>query len=83
MPKQLSDLTEHAVCLDCGYALAGLQSPACPECGRLFEPANLTTYGLKAPHAPGQISGRLIVFILIVSVLGALFWLIVLSMLLL
>ena len=38
-----------AHCLDCGYCLAGL-SKRCPECGRRFDPADMSTY---AP-SPGR-----------------------------
>jgi hypothetical protein len=30
---------ESATCLGCGYALRGLSSRQCPECGRAFDPA--------------------------------------------
>ena len=31
-------------CRKCGYHLAGLSANRCPECGRVFEPANRRTY---------------------------------------
>lgn len=31
-------------CIRCGYELAGLASPVCPECGRRFDPARRRTY---------------------------------------
>lgn len=31
-------------CLVCGYALDGLPSPVCPECGSEFDPADATTF---------------------------------------
>src|SRR3954447_17012614 len=38
---------EHGVaegsCWECGYALRGLASRRCPECGRAFDPADPTT----------------------------------------
>src|SRR3954447_6806615 len=38
---------EHGVaegsCWECGYALRGLASRRCPECGRPFDPADPTT----------------------------------------
>jgi hypothetical protein len=34
-------------CLGCSYALVGLEESRCPECGRVFDPADLTTYSAK------------------------------------
>jgi hypothetical protein len=34
---------ESATCLGCGYALRGLSSRHCPECGRAFDPADPMT----------------------------------------
>ena len=31
-------------CLSCGYDLAGLESPTCPECGRVFDSSNSATF---------------------------------------
>ncbi len=31
-------------CRRCGYELRGLTAPRCPECGRVFDPANPRTY---------------------------------------
>jgi len=33
-----------AQCSSCGYALRGLPSPVCPECGRGFDPADPSTF---------------------------------------
>jgi len=33
-----------AKCLNCGYALRGLQEPRCPECGREFDPTDPNTF---------------------------------------
>lgn len=35
---------EAAVCLGCGYALRGLTRAVCPECGRVFDPTDASTY---------------------------------------
>ncbi len=32
-------------CLDCNYALTGVATPRCPECGREFDPADPATFG--------------------------------------
>ncbi len=34
----------HGFCLRCYYDLRGLPEPRCPECGRLFNPADPRTY---------------------------------------
>jgi hypothetical protein len=34
------------LCLDCGYALFGLPTPRCPECGREFDPMNPATMNM-------------------------------------
>ncbi len=31
-------------CVSCGYLLRGLEQPVCPECGRRFDPVDVTTY---------------------------------------
>jgi hypothetical protein len=41
-------------CLDCGYNLKGLSTRACPECGRAFEPTNLTTFAASGRKEPGS-----------------------------
>ena len=38
-------LPKGASCLKCGYLLQGLAEPRCPECGRMFDPADPRTYG--------------------------------------
>lgn len=32
------------ICLDCRYPLIGLRDTRCPECGRLFDPSDPSTY---------------------------------------
>lgn len=39
-------------CLGCGYSLAGLETPACPECGRSFNPADPKSF--SASPRPGN-----------------------------
>ena len=38
------DVPEEARCLGCGYWLRGLTTPMCPECGRAFDPGDLSTF---------------------------------------
>lgn len=42
--------TPRMFCKGCGYALAGLESRLCPECGRGFDPANRRTFARKPPR---------------------------------
>ena len=44
---EVVDLIEEATCLDCGYKLRALPEPRCPECGRVFDPADPET--MKVP----------------------------------
>lgn len=37
------------LCLDCGYALHGLATPRCPECGREFDPLDPKTMNMGRP----------------------------------
>src|SRR4051794_35464190 len=37
------------LCFGCGYALRGLTSDRCPECGRGFDPADPRTMNLGRP----------------------------------
>ncbi len=37
-------------CRRCGYALAGLAEPRCPECGRAFDPDDPRTVARRADH---------------------------------
>lgn len=39
----------HPRCLGCGYRLTGLDTPACPECGRRFDPDQPGTYTRRRP----------------------------------
>ena len=47
MPDDTPDGTPR--CLTCGYQLAGLAEPRCPECGRPFDPAKPTTFTALPP----------------------------------
>jgi len=38
------DISPTATCLTCGYALRGLPSHVCPECGQEFNPSDPTTF---------------------------------------
>jgi hypothetical protein len=44
---------EAATCLDCGYALRGLASRSCPECGRAFDPGVRSS--MRMPPEPGEL----------------------------
>jgi hypothetical protein len=39
-----ASVPDTAVCLVCGYSLRGLPEPVCPECGRVFDPADPATF---------------------------------------
>ncbi len=40
---------ENARCLGCGYSLYGLPANVCPECGRAFDPLDVTTFDSRTP----------------------------------
>jgi hypothetical protein len=40
------------LCLDCGYALHGLPTPRCPECGREFDPFDPATMNMGRALSP-------------------------------
>jgi hypothetical protein len=44
------EVPDDARCLDCGYALRGLTTHRCPECGRAFYPVHPWT--MRLPHHP-------------------------------
>src|SRR5687768_4748701 len=46
-----------ATCLDCGYALRGLRSRRCPECGRAFDPADPLT--IRLPNRQARLAAWL------------------------
>ena len=39
----------HRHCLDCGYILDGLPEDRCSECGRVFDPADSSTFVVDQP----------------------------------
>src|SRR5436305_14684318 len=41
-----SSIQDRAACLGCGYALRGLESRRCPECGRAFDPSDPATMNM-------------------------------------
>jgi len=56
----------HRFCKGCGYSLFCLDSRICPECGRVFDPANRRTFARRPPR--GWIwrwGWRLVVFVLV------------------
>src|SRR5438045_4421546 len=40
------------LCLTCGYALRGLPTPRCPECGREFDPMDPATMNMGRELSP-------------------------------
>jgi hypothetical protein len=54
-PSAPTKLTGHApidhdwFCLNCHYCLRGLNEPRCPECRRVFNPDDPSTYDIGAP----------------------------------
>lgn len=65
-------------CRDCGYALDGLRTHECPECGRGFDPADPSTFYSK--KTPGPIARwwlkqpGWLVFVLIAVPIGYQLW---------
>lgn len=43
---------EHILCKQCGYALKGLTSNVCPECGRAFDPDDPDTVKIALRVTP-------------------------------
>lgn len=41
-------------CWECGYSLRGLPAPRCPECGRVFDPADETTMNMGTEVGPAR-----------------------------
>jgi hypothetical protein len=41
--------TARGLCLDCNYSLEGIDSRRCPECGRMFDPADVDTMNMSRP----------------------------------
>jgi hypothetical protein len=46
------DVERSPECLHCGYALRGLTTARCPECGRAFDPTDPATFTRPKPVAP-------------------------------
>ncbi len=60
--------TQRAFCRGCGYALFGLESRNCPECGRGFDPGDARTYSRRPPRgAVWRWGRRVLVLLLIIS----------------
>lgn len=67
-------------CWECGYALRGLESRRCPECGRAFDPGDPATMNMgravggwaqRLMRPPGWPMYALVVVAVVVSVWGA------------
>ncbi len=48
----MADASQPMFCHSCGYRLDHLESDRCPECGRVFEPADPTSYTLDPRSWP-------------------------------
>ena len=62
---------EHILCKQCGYALKGLTSNVCPECGRQFDPDDPDTMRIAprvTPAPPFPWKAVLLVAIAICSI---------------
>lgn len=57
--------TQRAFCRGCGYALFGLASRNCPECGKGFDPADARTYSRRPPRGAVWRWGRRLVVVLL------------------
>jgi predicted RNA-binding Zn-ribbon protein involved in translation (DUF1610 family) len=42
-------MVDHARCWTCGYQLRGLEGSQCPECGRAFDAADVSTFDHRSP----------------------------------
>src|SRR5690242_19490405 len=47
--KSTSDVRRISRCLGCDYPLRGLTEPRCPECGRAFDPRDITSVNVGRP----------------------------------
>lgn len=56
-------------CLTCGYIIDHLSAPRCPECGRVFDPDDSSTFVVDEPEAaprPGHFAALLAVTALLI-----------------
>jgi hypothetical protein len=60
-------------CKKCGYALVGLESRVCPECGRGFDPSNRRTFATRPPRGRAWRWGKRLaaLVLLLMLVVGA------------
>lgn len=63
-------LPPRAFCRGCGYALIGLESRQCPECGRGFDPGNPRTFARRPPRGWMGRWGRRVAGMLVLVVLA-------------
>jgi len=58
-------------CKGCGYALVGLESRNCPECGRAFDPGNWRTFATRPPRSALWRWGRRVLALALLLILAA------------
>lgn len=63
--------TPQAYCKGCGYALVGLQSSTCPECGRGFDLLNRRTFARRPPRSWVWRWGRRVLALVLLFALAA------------
>jgi hypothetical protein len=51
-PMPTEQLEQVGTCWECGYALRGLPTPRCPECGRRFDPADPASMNMGEDPRP-------------------------------
>src|SRR3954464_2705525 len=66
-----ASMTPRMFCKGCGYALVGLESRVCPECGRAFDPANRRTFARKPPRGWVWRWGRRVLALVLLLMLTA------------
>lgn len=63
---------DDAYCLGCGYMLRGLTTMVCPECGRAFDPADVSTYRVGETSWK-RVWGRRVAVALLIAAIGFVF----------
>jgi len=65
-----ASMTPRVFCKGCGYALVGLSSNQCPECGRGFDPGNPRSFARRPPRGWMARWGRRVAGMLVLLVLA-------------